>query len=326
MEASDTQPLIGRGSGDESMCPICEGELARPGVVGTDRLFGIPGSFEVAVCRVCGAGVTFPQVDADEVNSFYPDEYDAYQRPDGLVMRALLRIYHGWRDRFTLRRPPLAVLLQRPPGRLLDVGCGKGEPSGLLLRHGWSVVGIDPSPAACALARAVGIDAREGTLEAVALDEETERFDAVLFHHSLEHVVEPLDDLSRAQGLLRDTGILVVSAPNFDCWQRRRFGGSWFPLELPRHRTHFSVKALRLALERSGFVVRSESEESTVIAVPLSLQYAILGRPLFRSPLGRRLAVGIYGLLYPLTRVADRIGGGGDVLTMSAQPISRRSG
>jgi SAM-dependent methyltransferase len=290
--------------------------LPAPTITGTDRLFGQPGEFDVSICARCGAGVTLPLLDDAQLAAFYPEDYDAYTVASGRAMSLLLRLYHAWRDRLTLHTPPLSLLRSSRPGRLLDVGCGKGEPSALLIRFGWQVFGIDPSPRACELAGLRGIEARVGSLHDIELDSES--FDGILFHHSLEHVSDPVDDLQRAARLLRPGGTILLSVPNFGCWQRKLFGTYWTALDLPRHRTHFTAETLKPALEACGFRACSSSTQTTFSILPLTLQFAAIGRPLFRGAILRRLIMGVYLLLYPFSLLANFLGRGGDVLTVVA--------
>lgn len=300
---------------------MCGAALPEASLRSRDRLYGVPGEFDVSVCSRCRAGVTLPVIEDDQLSSLYPESYAAHATPAGLAISVLLRAHHAWRDQVTLRTPPLSLLKRRKPGRLLDVGCGKGELGELLLRHGWEVVGIDPSPDACRLARAHGIDARVGNLGTVALDLDT--FDAVLFSHSLEHVSDPVGDLRLAARTLRPDGMLVVSVPNFGCWQRRTFGSRWVALDLPRHRVHFTREALERALDEAGLSVGDVSTQTSFSILPLTLQCAAVGRPFFRGPASRRLMMALYVVLYPASALANAAGGGGDVLTVAALPESQ---
>jgi SAM-dependent methyltransferase len=297
-----------------SRCPLCSEPLPEPRLHGSDRLHGLPGTFDVSICSGCGAGITLPLADREDLAAFYPGGYGAHDAGSART-RTLLRRYRRLRDRLIRPAPPISTLSRRPAGRLLDVGCGKGGPSAPLLRHGWQVVGIDPSPAACAVARERGLDARVGTLQKAELPAD---FDAVLFNHSLEHVPDPVDELTHAARLVRSGGLLLVAVPNFDSWQRKTFGDRWLALDLPRHRTHFTSSSLRQVLERSGFDVTSASTRTTLAALPLTLQFALFGRAAFRGPLGRRVMAVAYLVLFPLVAAADRLGGGGDSLTVVA--------
>ena len=52
-------------------------------------------------------------------------------------------------------------------GRVLDVGCGAGRHASVLAASGVDVIGLDSSPGAVAVARARGVDARLGSVEAI---------------------------------------------------------------------------------------------------------------------------------------------------------------
>ncbi len=122
----------------------------------------------------------------------------------------------------------------------------------MLSRHGAAVTVLDPSSPACTTARARGVRAIEGTLESLTLPRD-ERFDALVFQHSLEHVASPFETLETARGCIEPGGSLLITLPNFGSQSRQRFGTYWFHLDLPRHRTHFTEHGLREALERAGF-------------------------------------------------------------------------
>jgi hypothetical protein len=68
--------------------------------------------------------------------------------------------------------------------------------------------------------------------------------------------------------------------------------------------------------------VLSSSTRTTLGALPLTLQFALLGRPAFRGSAARRLMSVPYLLFFPLSVALDRLCGGGDTLTVvaSARP------
>jgi 2-polyprenyl-3-methyl-5-hydroxy-6-metoxy-1,4-benzoquinol methylase len=218
----------------------------------------------------------------------------------------------GLQRRRALRTAPLARLAGMPAGSLLDVGCGRGDLGSWFRARGWSVTGVEPSPEACTVARRRGMEVRTGTLAEVALDPDS--YDVVVFRQSLEHVADPLADLRIALSALRGGGVAIISVPNFGCWQRRRFGGAWFHLDLPRHRFHFDAGALRATLARAGFSDVETSTSSSTVGLPGSIQYATVRRCLFPGGLALRIAVAACALTAPLAWFADRVAGEGDVL------------
>jgi len=296
---------------NEPRCLACGGELAaEPAIVGRDRLHGVPGAYAVHVCGECASATTLPPADLAQLAAFYPGAYQPHAPPAGPLAAVMVLV-----ARARLRNWPLSELAA--PGRALDVGCGRGDLGAQLRARGWSVDGVDPSAEACAVARGRGIDARQGVLETLELP--AEGYDAVIFSHSLEHVVDPRADLARAHGLLRPGGRVIVTAPNWGSWQRRRFRSCWFALELPRHRTHFTRRGLRAALEQAGFSEPRLATSSSFIGLCWSLQYRLLGR--LWSDRGMRLWVGYAAsaALWPVAFVLDRLHGDGDFLHASAR-------
>jgi SAM-dependent methyltransferase len=300
-------------------CPACDASLGEAATLrGFDRLHGAGGEFDVVRCTACGSGVTLPPAAADELARYYPADYGAYDEPTGAAraLSALIRTHQGRR---ALMREPLSAVRRSPPGRVVDVGCGRGDLAAELVRRGWDAVGVEPSAAACGVARRRGVDAREGTLADVPL--EPARYDAAIFYHSLEHTPDPAGDLRRVEAALRPGGVVLVTVPNFGSWQRRRFGDRWYHLDLPRHRTHFTATGLRRALERAGLRVERVTTSTSTVGLPATLQYAVAGRCLFPRGLGLRVASGLCVLGLPLARLADGVAGGGDQLHAVARRL-----
>lgn len=300
------------GATGPASCPACGAPIENePSIHGRDRLHHISGEFGVSVCRDCGSGRTRPHIPTEDLHTLYPSEYNPYALPATRVVRALATALFRARYRRALRTGPLAILRSTAPGRLLDVGSGRGDLGVALRDHGWEVTGLDPSPEACAHARARGVNAVEGTLLDGAPGG---AYDAVVFNHSLEHVVEPLDDLVAARRLLRTGGVLVVSLPNFGSWQRQRFESSWFHLDLPRHRSHFTVRGLEKLLERSGYGGIQTMTTTSADGLPMSLQYRVLGRRRFEEGLHLYAYTGATLLVVPVTATLDRLSGRRDLL------------
>ena len=281
-------------------------------LVGVDRLHSVPGSFTVERCGACGSGTTAPPASADQLSGFYPTGYGPYELPRNPLLRLISAGIRAWQSRLALRRHPLGPARAIPTGRAVDVGCGRGDLAATLVRRGWAVTGVEPSAEAGDVARARGVDVRQGTLGEVQL--EPAAYDLAVFQHSLEHVPDPVADLRSVAAALRPGAVASITVPNFGSWQSRRFGSRWFHLDLPRHRVHFTETGLRRALIAAGLEpVRVETSTSS-IGLPASLQYAAAGRCLFPDGLKLRVAAGLCSLTWPISRVVDLVAGSGDQL------------
>lgn len=302
-------------------CLVCRHELPeRAEIRSADRQGVAAGTFEVRVCPACGGGTTLPPAAAGELGSYYPPAYGPHSRAgaSGPLARATMAARLRTRLFRRLRRRAGAAPGERDGGRsLLDVGAGSGDLGGVFVEKGWRVVGLEPSAQACELARGHGVDAREGTFESVELPQSS--FDAVVFHHSLEHVSDPVADLRRARGLLRPGGTVAIAVPNFDSPQRLRLGADWWGLDLPRHRFHFGERSLRSALRAAGLEPEWLRPTASVLGPAANRQQRRSGRmrmsgPAFIAGYGLALAA------YPARWALAEARGEGEFLAALAVP------
>ena len=295
-------------------CMACGGPLAQaPSVVACDRMHGIEGTWPIHDCLSCGSGTTLPLARPEELGAFYPQRYAPFDIPQGVLATMM-----GWMQRARDRRFPLSSLREhQSPGTLLDVGCGRGDLAESWIRAGWRVVGVEPSPEAASVARRRGAEVLNGTLDSIRLP--NDRLDAAVFRHSLEHVPDPRHDLARVSDALRPGGRVAVIVPNWASWQRRAFGQYWFPLELPRHRVHFTAEGLTAALRSAGFKSITVRPATPLITTTWSLQFRLFGRVLSRE--GTSLLAG-YVASVPVSLITagvDFIFGSGDFLHAAAE-------
>ena len=138
----------------------------------------------------------------------------------------------------------------RPPGRLLDIGAGRGRFVGQARAAGWDADGIEPSLRGVEGARARGVELQRAGIEDAVVAPGA--LDAASLWHVLEHLDEPGAALERIAGWLRPGGLLVVGVPNLASVQARIGATRWYHLDVPRHRTHFTVPGLHALLRGHG--------------------------------------------------------------------------
>jgi SAM-dependent methyltransferase len=152
----------------------------------------------------------------------------------------------------------------RPPGRLIDIGCGNGRLLWVAKQAGWDVKGLELS---AEMARyAAGIVGCEVVANDFLAEEpppgDRQAFDVVSLRHVLEHLPWPLLAMEKISGLLKPGGYLLVEIPNVEGWGKRwvRFSARTglhrrrFPADmLPGHLCEYSKLSFGNLLERSGF-------------------------------------------------------------------------
>ncbi|WP_422735106.1 methyltransferase domain-containing protein [Micromonospora sp. WMMD729] len=120
------------------------------------------------------------------------------------------------------KRRAVDALDLRPGHRVVDVGCGPGTDLGRLadvVRADGLVVGIDRDPGMLAeagrrVADRPGVDLRRGDVHTLPLDDDS--MDRARIDRVLMHVADPAAALVEVHRVLRPTGVLVVTEPDWD--------------------------------------------------------------------------------------------------------------
>ena len=224
-------------------CGVCGATTVRELYTAPDRLGNSATTFTIAECDGCGVLRTLPAMNQIELAAFYPDEYWGGTNEPG----------ESWIRSSQSEKTLFLDKCGSRGGRILDVGCGAGFFLRALDPTRWDRFGVEIGKAASEqAARALGLDqVRAGTLVEAAFDDSC--FDLVTLWSALEHTNEPRANLIEARRILKPGGTLIVQVPNAASYQARWFNGSWFSLDAPRHRYHFSAMGLDRLLSQTGF-------------------------------------------------------------------------
>ena len=206
--------------------------------------------FQIADCRACGCTITSPQ--PADLSPYYPATY--YGSPD---QRRFPKVVEWMQRQLYARRVRMVEhFASMPPGKVLDVGCGRGLLLQAFRERGWQVQGTEFSAHAARIPReALGLDVAVGDLVEQKFPSET--FDAVTLWHVLEHVPDPRVLIAEISRILKPGGVLFLGIPNVGGWEARLCRDKWFHLDVPRHLNHLTRERLRQLLEERGFEWRA---------------------------------------------------------------------
>jgi SAM-dependent methyltransferase len=150
------------------------------------------------------------------------------------------------------RRMDLLDKLVRPPGRLLDVGCGAGHTLDAAVRRGWEGTGVELVPSAAQFAVSeFGLDVHNSLLEDSGLPPRS--FDVVMANHVLEHMEDGTAFLTSIGRWVKPGGYLFIEVPNWNSVDRRGNRDKWFGYRPLEHLAHYSPRTLAATLKRAGF-------------------------------------------------------------------------
>jgi 2-polyprenyl-3-methyl-5-hydroxy-6-metoxy-1,4-benzoquinol methylase len=202
--------------------------------------------FEIVACDGCGFQYTNPRLSQDALAQYYSQQ-SPYSGDDYHTLDEVRQRYEEF-----LESLADAGLRQ---GRMLEIGCDKGQFLKIAQDQGFEVEGIDPSNSADIAREKFGLPVRRGLFQEEPY--EPDSFDAVIMLDVLEHISEPMQCLHKIEQILKPGGLLLVKVPNvrheFGLYPRVRSGALGFGAH--EHLSHFSQKTLASAFHRAGLEV-----------------------------------------------------------------------
>lgn len=240
-------------SGESSLAPTpCPCAIAGAGdtLLATSDKYGMVN--HVVVCDQCGLVRANPRMQAKAYAQFYAHEYrllyGGTAKPGGRfeLMRARRAGSAQWiRRAFSLANKTV-----------LEIGAGGGWLLDHLRHDAERVVGYDYNDVYLDLGRSRGIDLRSGGVdEALKSDE---RYDLIVLSQVLEHMLDPIVELTRLRALLAPGGQLYIGVPGL-------LNPTTNPMGLMRHFQaahvyYFSATSLQCLVQQAGFSVLSIDE------------------------------------------------------------------
>lgn len=191
---------------------------------------------QVLRCTQCGMGVI--DIIPDNIETFYEDDYYGKNEP-GSTEENL----HGYADyAYTVEHgvgwaTALVKLLRPGGGRVLDIGCAKGE---LLtkLGPGYTLFGIEANEAAGRMAAKSGVTMLgQDLLDPALIESHAASFDVITAIAVFEHLRDIHKGMQAALHLLRDDGVLIFEVPLMSAvhdntvWLTSSLEHIWYPSE-----------------------------------------------------------------------------------------------
>lgn len=238
-----------------------------------EMMFGWRESFAYHLCPSCRS-LSIADI-PDDLARFYPPDYYANRarmdiEQDPAWRRLAVRRLVGARlfGRSTVIDGLAARLAEVPPqieavesiiagagltsfdDAVLDVGCGAMPTRLAILRKiGFRRLrGVEPYIPADTTYQ--GVPVQRGDLGDVQ-----GRFRLIMFHHSFEHVADPLETLRQVRERLVPDGRLLIRTPIVGGHFWREYGTDWVELDAPRHIVVLSQTGLDRLAARAGFEV-----------------------------------------------------------------------
>jgi 2-polyprenyl-3-methyl-5-hydroxy-6-metoxy-1,4-benzoquinol methylase len=226
---------------DSALCPVCHSQDSK--ILFATETFKT--TFSIVQCQQCGLARTYPCPDDD------PQLHDTnryYGKNENKFIPFLQKI----RDKLSQNRAKkylsmISASVQRP--KILDIGCAEGRLLNSFLEYGCECYGTEHlSYPKKRFLNSGRIKYFIGDLESFDLKERS--FNVIILWHVLEHLDDPDHVIRKAYNLLSPNGIIVIAVPNFSSIDSRAFKQSWFHLDIPWHKYHFTKDSLQYLVKK----------------------------------------------------------------------------
>ncbi len=234
---------------DDFYCINCGKQSFLLRYEGFDRLYGIPGEFNILECANCGLFSISPKLLPEDIVPYYPENYLCFLK----AVEDETNLFR-YLDRWRARERKVKQILRHvdTQGRILDVGCATGILLSGMQRYGWDCYGVEPDLNAAEYARnRFGLEVFYGQLEDAEFPDHY--FDVVTMIDVFEHIYDPLMAMKEVLRILKPGGHFIGNIPNADAWERFLFGSYWAGWDVPRHYHVFTQRTISQLLETHGF-------------------------------------------------------------------------
>ena len=286
-------------------CPLCAQPVSRDFPI----YYEFNGKrYQAKQCSRCSFIFVAPRLTAGELSLLYTDEYFLH---DGAGYGAhSASDYETAAIKGSVKFPEILGWIRRfkPAGDFFEVGCGMGYFLHYAREQGYKVSGIEYAELGVRACREkFGLDVERGSFE--ELREQPDRYDVIFMGDVLEHLIQPLEMLKKANTMLRSSGIVAVEVPSMFNSLAGRLATTGMRILRrkkkmglpPYHVNEFTPETLHTILMRAGF-------KETVIVQRIKPPSAITLRgSALEKAVRKTLHYPNYGLTKSLGILGDRL-------------------
>jgi len=257
------------------ICKICGNSDGNKLHKVKEMMFGTREEFDYSECGKCNCLQLLNP--PEDMTKYYPNNYNAYT-PLSVPSKIFGILKHALRQKRNFSDltgngllgnilnnffPSTLFQILRKTGigsqsKILDVGCGTGVLINDLHDMGYKqVLGVDPY---------INKDIRysnEVQILKKYLTEVRGHFDLVMFHHSFEHLPNPIETLHSLSSILTIDGKCIIRIPTVSSYAWEHYGVNWVALDAPRHIFVHSLKSMNLLFSLAGLKLDEVIYDST---------------------------------------------------------------
>lgn len=243
---------------NQLVCPICQSFNINFLFKSSDKLLEKSNEiFCVYHCQACDTSSVIPQLSSKEIGKYYDDYYPDHKSITSLHLRKNLKSkLLSLPIMYSQNINPLFKIIDNyhKKGSLLEIGCGTGKFLYAAKKKGWKCSGIEMSKQASLFCQdQLYLDVQNELIENVSFP--VNSFEVIVMSHVLEHLQNPHNVLEKIKTWLKEDGIIVLTVPNGNSWQRGIFKSLWYGYDIPRHYYTFGRNSLSNIFEQHNLLM-----------------------------------------------------------------------
>ena len=250
------------------VCCVCGFSDDHPVYTVREMMFGLKEEFCYFQCAKCQC-LQISEIPSD-MSPYYQQDYLSLSRsPENLYLNPVVSWARRERDSYSVLNRGIWGRLIRlfyledgdmssmsrlnltRKKRIVDVGCGTGFLLYFLKEAGFeNVLGVEPHID-------TDIEYANGlTIKKTWVHELDEEQDIVMFHHSFEHLPNPIEALEAVYRLLSPNGECMLRIPLVSSEAWKKYGTHWVQLDAPRHFFLYSIESLKVLARKTNFKIK----------------------------------------------------------------------
>ena len=241
-------------------CRICGNSEKNTEYIAKEMMFGLRDEFQYFECASCDC----LQISAVPTNmsKYYPSQYYSFGNYTGKKFDGFKGRIRRWKYACLIKHDsPFHKIVRYLTGKqdydlfcglnvqqgtsILDVGCGNGQNFLYPLAEVGlqNITGCDPY-------LENDISYKNGlNIKNCSIHDMSGSWDIITYHHSFEHINDPIENLKKVYELLTPNGVCIIRIPTVSSYAWKHYKTDWVQLDAPRHFFLHSTKSMQKLAE-----------------------------------------------------------------------------
>lgn len=212
------------------------------------RSWDIQGKYNYYRCGNCKVIFLYPMPTIGTLNKYYAHE--SYWGVDNKIQNQKDRIKEAEKSYGYIYN----LLDLNVKHSILDIGTGSSLFLHKLKIQGWEVMGTDISQRMREFSK-IHFGIKVLTPQSLHKTSFKKKFDYIIMNNVIEHLRDPIKEISVISLLLKKSGVLIISTPNSNSLGHILFKSKWYHLDIGRHLYVFNDINLKEIYHTAGFKV-----------------------------------------------------------------------